>query len=407
MQRHDVLHRAHDVVVSERGGLVVGVEAQLLVDLVAADLRQVVALRVEEQTLQQRAGGIDGGRLAGAEALVQLDQRLFLRGGRVAVERAQHHLVVAEELDDLLARLGQAEGAHEQRRGLLALAVDTHGQDVALVGFELKPRAAAGDDLRVEQRLVGRLVALGGEVHARGAHQLGDDDALRAVDDERAAGRHEREVAHEDVLLLDLAGLAVDEADFHEQRCLVGDVLLLALVHGVLRLAELVAAELHAHVLGVVLDGADILERLRQALALEKLKAVRLDGDEVGDVHDVRNLRKAAPIPVKAGLISRFSLSHEAFPPSCAPAFLRKSRNCLRYVESQGESRKIFTNCGNSLLICPFIWENASMVSGRSRHRDGIFGRFEAPPTLCELDSFAGSRPLRRIPSWKAPQKSR
>ena len=170
-------------------------------------------------------------------------------------------------------------------------------------------------------------------------------------------------------------------------------------------LAELVAAELHAHVLGVVLDGADILERLRQALALEKLKAVRLDGDEVGDVHDVRNLRKAAPIPVKAGLISRFSLSHEAFPPSCAPAFLRKSRNCLRYVESQGESRKIFTNCGNSLLICPFIWENASMVSGRSRHRDGIFGRFEAPPTLCELDSFAGSRPLRRIPSWKAPQK--
>ena len=407
MQRHDVLHRAHDVVVGERGGLVVGVEAQLLVDLVAADLRQVVALRVEEQALQQRAGGIDGGRLAGAEALVQLDQRLFLRGGRVAVERAQHHLVVAEELDDLLARLGQAEGAHEQRRGLLALAVDTHGQDVALVGFELKPRAAAGDDLRVEQRLVGRLVALGGEVHARGAHQLGDDDALRAVDDERAAGRHEREVAHEDVLLLDLAGLAVDEADFHEQRCLVGDVLLLALVHGVLRLAELVAAELHAHVLGVVLDGADILERLRQALALEKLKAVRLDGDEVGDVHDVRNLRKAAPIPVKAGLISRFSLSHEAFPPSCAPAFLRKSRNCLRYVESQGESRKIFTNCGNSLLICPFIWENASMVSGRSRHRDGIFGRFEAPPTLCELDSFAGSRPLRRIPSWKAPQKSR
>ena len=260
------------------------------------------------------------------------------------------------ELDDLLARLGQAEGAHEQRRRLLALAVDAHGQDVALVGLELEPRAAARDDLRVEQHLVGRLVALGGEVDARGANELGDDDALRAVDDERAARRHEREVAHKDVLLLDLAGLAVDEADLHEQRCLVGDVLLLALVHRVLRLAELVLAELHAHVLGVVLDGADILERLRQALALEKLKAVRLDGDEVGDVHDVRDLSEASPIPIKAGLISRFSLSHEAFPPSCAPAFLRKSRNCLRYVGSQGESRKIFTNCGNSLLIRGFNW---------------------------------------------------
>ncbi len=50
----------------------------------------------------------------------------------------------AEELDDLLARLGQAEGAHQQRRRLLALAVDTHGQDVALVGLELEPRAAVG-----------------------------------------------------------------------------------------------------------------------------------------------------------------------------------------------------------------------------------------------------------------------
>ena len=316
MQRHDVLHRTHDVVVGERGGFVVGVEAQLLVDLVAADLRQVVALRVEEQALQQRAGGVDGGRLAGTEALVQLDQRLFLRGSRVAVERAQHHLVVAEELDDLLARLGEAEGADEQRSGLLALAVDAHGQDVALVGFELQPRAAAGDDLRVEQHLVGRLVALGGEVDARGANELGDDDALRAIDDERAARRHEREVAHEHVLLLDLARLAVDEADLHEQRRLVGDVLLLALVNRVLRLAELVATKLHAHVLRAVLDGADVPKRLRQTFALEELEAFRLDGDEVRDVHDVRDLREASPISVKAGLISRFSLSHEAFPPS-------------------------------------------------------------------------------------------
>lgn len=306
MKRHDVLHRAQDVLVGERGGLVVGIEAELLVDLVAADLRQVVALRVEEQALEQRAGGVDGGRLAGTEALVELDERLFLRGGRVAVERAQHHLVVAEELDDLLARLGEAEGADEQRGRLLALAVDAHGQDVALVGLELEPRAAARDDLRVEQRLVGRLVALGGEVHAGRADELADDDALGAVDDERTARGHEREVAHKDVLLFDLTRLAVDKADLHEERCLVGDVLLLALVHRVLRLAELVLAELHAHVLRVVLDGADIMERLRQALTLEKLEAIRLDSDEVGDVHDVRNLSEASPIPIKAGLISRF-----------------------------------------------------------------------------------------------------
>ena len=339
VQAHDVLHRAHDVVVGERGGLVVRIEAQLLVDLVAADLRQVVALRVEEQALEERPGGVDGGRLAGAEALVQLDERLFLRSGRVAVERAQHHLVGAEELDDLLARLGQAEGAHEQRGRLLALAVDAHGQDVALVGLELEPRAAARDDLRIVDGLVGRLVALGGEVDARGAHELGHHDALGAVDDEGAARRHEREVAHEHVLLLDLARLAVDEADLHEQRRLVGDVLLLALVNRVLRLAELVLAELHAHVLRRVLDRADVVEGLREALALEKLEAVGLDGYEVGDVHDVRNLGEAAAVPVKAGGSAVFCLGHEAFPPSRKSVKLRKvaiSKNTSVVKRCQG-----------------------------------------------------------------------
>ena len=42
-------------------------------------------------------------------------------------------------------------------------------------------------------------------LHARGADELGDDDALGAVDDEGALVGHHGEVAHEDELLLDLA----------------------------------------------------------------------------------------------------------------------------------------------------------------------------------------------------------
>ena len=338
MQRHDVLHGLGDVLVSERGRLEVGVEAELLVDLVAAHLRQVVALRVEEQPLQQRARRVDGGRLAGAEALVQLDERLFLGGGGIAVERAQHHFVVAQKLDDLLARFGQAQRTQKQRGRLLALAVDAHGQHVALVGLELEPRAAARDDLRVVDGLVRRLVALGGEVHARGAHELADDNALGAVDDERAARSHEREVAHEDVLLLDLARLAVDEADLDEERGLVADVLFLAFVDRVLRLAELVPAELHAHVLRVVLDGTHVGERLRQTLFLEPFEAFRLDGDQIGHVHDVGDLREASAIPVKAGGSACFCLSHEAFPPSRKRVFWQKvaiEKNTSRKAPSQ------------------------------------------------------------------------
>ena len=128
--------------------------------------------------------------------------------------------------------------------------------------------------------------------------------------------RCEREVAHEDFLLFNLAGLAIDEANLREQRRLVGDVLLLAHVDVVLRLAELVLAELDVHVLGRALDRTDVRERLGQAFGLEPLEAVHLDSDQVRHVHDVGDLREASAIPVKAGVTGGFSLRHEASPPS-------------------------------------------------------------------------------------------
>ena len=91
------------------------------------------------------------------------------------------------------------------------------------------------------------------EEHARRTVHLADDDALGAVDDEGAVGRHERHVAHVDVLLLDVldrlgAGLLVhiehDQAQLHLQRRREGHVALLALVDVVLRRLELVAHEL-------------------------------------------------------------------------------------------------------------------------------------------------------------------
>ena len=69
---------------------------------------------------------------------------------------------------------------------------------------------------------------------------MGDDDALGTVDDEGALVGHHGEVAHEDQLLLDLAGLLVGKADIGEKRSLVGHILLAALLHGVRGVAELV-----------------------------------------------------------------------------------------------------------------------------------------------------------------------
>ncbi len=90
------------------------------------------------------------------------------------------------------------------------------------------------------------------EEHARGPVHLGDDDPLGAVDDEGAVVRHERHVAHVDVLLLDvldgfrarvLVDFEHDETERHLERRGKGHAALLALFNVVFRRFEFVVHE--------------------------------------------------------------------------------------------------------------------------------------------------------------------
>ena len=106
VQLHDVRHRGEDVglrqLVVDRAGLGVGVRdrevvllerqlgvlvAQLLRHLVATDLGHVVALRVEEEVLEQRARGVGRRRLARAQLPVDVDERGVGVLGVVLLER--------------------------------------------------------------------------------------------------------------------------------------------------------------------------------------------------------------------------------------------------------------------------------------------------------------------------------
>ena len=211
VQAHQVLDGGDDVLFGQRGvgDRLVGVQPELLVDLVATHPGQVVALLLEEQVLQQGLRGLLGRRIAGAQLAVDVQQRLVGAGGVVLLQRPHHDRGEAEALDDPL--VGPAQRLEQHGDRLAALAVDAHTDGVALVDVELKPRAAAGDDLDAVQRLLRRLVDGLVEVDTRRADQLGHHDTLGAVDDEGALGGHHREVAHEDRLALDLAGLVVDE----------------------------------------------------------------------------------------------------------------------------------------------------------------------------------------------------
>ena len=258
-------------------GLVLG-DAQVLVQLEAAHLAQIKAARVEEERAEQVAGVLHRGRVAGADLAVELDQRLLDRAGGVLFQGRLDVGVlgivvgVGEEGPDVVVA-GVAEGPHQGGHRDLALAVDLDRQHVLVGGLDLEPGPPVGDQLGGEQHPAGHPVLGAGEVDAGGAHQLADHDALGAVHDEGALRGHHREVAHEDLGLLDLPGVlpCLDvEAGVDPERGAEGHVALPALLLIELGHPELVVKEAQLVVLaGVVGDRVDLVEELPQPLATE------------------------------------------------------------------------------------------------------------------------------------------
>ena len=183
--------------------------------------------------------------------------------------------MLVERRENLLAV--EAERIEQRRHRNLAAAVDTRIDDVFRVELDVEPRAAIRNDAGREQKLARgmglALVVI--EEHAGRAVHLRNDHALGAVDDEGAVVGHERNVAHVDILLLDVldrtrAGLLVDieddEAQRHLERRGVSHAALTALVDVVFRRLEFVFDELELRRIGKIGNREDRFEDGLQAL---------------------------------------------------------------------------------------------------------------------------------------------
>ncbi len=259
----DVVDRGDDVVHGQDALVERQVQAELLVDLVPTNLCQVVTLVVEVVVVQQRLSGLARRRLTGTQTLVDVEQGLVGGGDGVLLQRHAHGLILAELLEDAI--LAPAESLQQDGDVLLTLAVETHADGVALVDLELQPGTARRNDLTRVDVLIGGLIGQHFVVHARRTNELGNDHALGAGDDEGTLVGHQREVANENGLALNLAGLVVHELRGDEQRRRVGGVAVLTFLNRVLRVFEAVVAEAQRHCLSKVLDGRNLFEDFFEA----------------------------------------------------------------------------------------------------------------------------------------------
>ena len=211
---------------------------------------------------------------------------------------------------------GQAEGLEEYRGGEPAAAVDARVEHVPGIELQVHPGAARGDDLRREERL-SRCLQTGlvlREDDPRRTLHLADDDPLDAVDHEGPLRGHQGQVSEVDLLLADilhppgpsrLSRLEHAQPEAGLDRGSVVDALLLGLLNGALRVAQLVGNELQLRGSLVVLDRKDGLEHrlqtghaalgLRDVQLQELPEGLPLDLNQVGDPQQDRYLGEVLP----------------------------------------------------------------------------------------------------------------
>ena len=276
-------------------------ERELLVVLITSDCREIIALRVEEQIIEQQLCRLDERRLARTQLLVDLLERLIAERSMVLLRLSRHHVllhrgdelwILTEILLYLLVRL-DAERTDEDRHRDLAVLIYPDIEYIVRVGLVLEPRAAVRDDGRRVDDLT-RLVDRGFVIYSGGADDLGYDDALRTVDDEGAVVGHKREIAHEDRGLLDLAGGLVGQADRDSERSREIGVALLALLLGVLRgRIDGIVDELDDKVARVVGDRRNVVKNFSEPFVEEPLIRLFLHLDEIGHFQSIAYLGEA------------------------------------------------------------------------------------------------------------------
>ena len=149
---------------------------------------------------------------------------------------------------------------------------------------KFEPRSAVGYDGGVVFALAA-LVQLARRVNAGRPDQLTDHHALRTVDDKAAVVRHQREIAHKDLLVHNFPRVVSNQPDLDFERRRIGGVPFAALVFAVLAFEiQRVLQKLQLESSRIIHYGREVVEYLSDALAHKSVVGIFLHLYQVGQV---------------------------------------------------------------------------------------------------------------------------
>ncbi len=268
---------------------------ELFIHLIAAKAGKIVPTRIKEKHIDLAGSRLNRRRLTRAQLAVNLQQAFLTVLCRILFKCGKYPLVITEIIQDIFI-CGKAKGAAKHRNRQLAVFIYTDIEYIRRIRLIFKPSAAVGVHGSAEQIVADLILGCAVE-YAWGANQLTNDNTFCTVYDEGTCIGHKREISHEDLLVLDLAGFLIQQTSCNAQRGSIGNVPLLTFLNGVLGLAvQAIIHKAQRQITGVILNSADIVENLSQAFVQKPLVRIFLNLDQVRHLDDFVDVGKAHPL---------------------------------------------------------------------------------------------------------------
>ncbi len=262
-------------------------ESQLLVKFISSHLGQVIPAGVKEHGIDQTLSALHAQRLTGTDLLVQLQKAFLIILRSVLGKTGLNLRLLPEHFPDLIVA-ANAQSTDQNGHGHLTSSVHTHIEHIIGVSLILKPGSSVGNH-RTGVEPFTDLVMAYGIVNAGRTHQLADNDALCPIYHKCPCFRHQRKVAHKNLMFADLFLLLVIQADCHRQRGRIGGISLLAFLNRIFHVvsAQFKVDKFKAQGTAVICNRGDIVESLPQTLVKKPLIGILLDFNQVGHLQNL------------------------------------------------------------------------------------------------------------------------